>query len=372
MALAMRAGSEPRPNLEAVTTPALSAALQDEDHLWAFLTAPDTPYLERRAASVQGRKVFSVAPGRPGLGRLTSAIAELRAEALLSNLGVEVSPLDSRGRLGQPPDSRQGVMLLGHPWTVPAPALEYPLTWDEEARAPWPWQVQQSLMALFGQLLPHSTSAAEVWLSACMTLPWDTEDRAAQYLDATEGSSHWKSPAVLARWRAIALAPALPLAATRAAGAVARATRLWDVRASAAIGQVVTLDILRLSPHTPAREAAAYGLRELSRRWHDGSEETLPSPATAILVALKAAEDPKNGDAWKRLYVYGFSALEAMAAPPFPPDRRMDPAGKEPQARLDQLASWRRANESRLETDAAREGPRLDAARALLDAADAP
>ena len=37
MKLAEAARSMPRPDLRAVTTPALTAALEDDDHLWAFV-----------------------------------------------------------------------------------------------------------------------------------------------------------------------------------------------------------------------------------------------------------------------------------------------------------------------------------------------
>jgi hypothetical protein len=367
MKLAEAARSMPRPDLRAVTTPALTAALEDDDHLWAFVVAPATPYLVRRAAGVQGARVFSLAR----LGRLMAAIGELRAEERQSEWGLGMDPRASYPIHSKTARRAPGatVTVLGIPWTVPD-LRDAPLTWEEEAAAPWPWQVQQTLTDLFRGVLPDETFSrspgrVDAWFLACLSLPTSTDADALLFVEATQPPQQ-KSPAILARWRSIALAPGLPEAAEAVARNVGEATRRWDAPMSAAIGHVILLDILQSSPHAPARERAAYGVKDLSRRWHDGREEVLPPPATAILWLLEAAMDPKNGDASSRLYVYGLRALEAMPAPPFPPDRPIDAHGPEPAARLAELADWFRGNKPRLAAEAAREAPALAEARALL------
>jgi len=359
----------PRTDLAAVTTPALAAALQDPERLWAFLLAPETPYLERRAAGVQGRKSFPIAR----LDRLMSALGQLRTEERRSHWGLEAHPLAGVPFLPSPPAATGEVTVLGHPWRAPERLADYPLTWEEEAAAPWPWQVEVTLERLLDDLVPTGnvaghTSAAygEAWLAACLTLPWSTDEEALLFVEASRDSTHLKTPAILARWRSIALDARFPEAAARVAGELGEATRLWDAPESQSIGQVLTLDILERSPHVAARHNAAYGLHFLSQRVHEGKDVPMPPPASAILASLRAALDPRNGDVWTRLYVYGFGALGAMATPPFRANPTMDPNGPEPRARMNELAAWFRTNEPRLAAEAAREKPQLDEARALL------
>jgi len=250
--------------------------------------------------------------------------------------------------------------------------MDYPLTWEEESAAPWPWQVQRTLEQLFGLLVPHSADEAAAWLDACLALPWATDEEASQLVEASRASTHFKTARVMARWRAIALSPALPGAATQVAQDVGEATRLWDTPESRGIGLVITVDILKQSPHVEARRQAAYGLRALKTRFRAGKEEPLPPPIAAIWTALDMALDPRNGDEWTRLYVYGFSALEAMSDPPFAPDRRMDPHGPEPRAALERLSRWFRANRARLSAEAAGEARALGETRTMLDALERP
>jgi hypothetical protein len=52
------------------------------------------------------------------------------------------------------------------------------------------------------------------------------------------------------------------------------------------------------------------------------------------------SQDPTNGDPWTRLYVYGFSACEAMDHPPIQADRRMDPHSPKVEQQLSTLGNW--------------------------------
>ena len=111
----------------------------------------------------------------------------------------------------------------------------------------------------------------------------------------------------------------------------------------------------------------AYGLRSLARRSRGGKDERLEPPSTAILGALALSQAPEAGDPWKRLYVYGFSALEAMPSPPFVPDRTIAPSGPEAAARRNELASWFVENRARLEDESKRRKKTLDPARGALE-----
>ncbi len=362
------AASAPRPDLGAVKTPALAAALAEPEALWSLLTAPTTSYLERRAAAAQGRGVFPLAY----LPRLTAALAQLRAEAAQHEWGLAPHPQSARPAPSSAPPERGSrvASVLGRPWTVPEHLTDYPLTWEEEAAAPWPWQAQQALEQLFAALFPRTAAEARPWLEACVALPWSTDAEARMLVEASRGATHVKSTRVMARWRAIALTEKLPEASLAVAQAVGEATRLWDAPESQAIGEVLTVDMLTRSPHARAREHAAFGIKSLGRRWREGKERTLPPPSTAILTALRMANDPLLADAWTRLTAYGFGALEAMPSPPFVPDRRIDPSGPEVAARAAELASWTAANLPRLEAEATERNKVLDPARGALEAAE--
>ena len=204
------------------------------------------------------------------------------------------------------------------------------------------------------------------WLQACLTLPCRTDAQAIAFVEACQGSSHWKSAAVLKRWREIALDRRFPGAALRASQALGGAVRLWDDPDSAAMGQAVTLDILATSPHREARHQAAYGVKDLGMRWRHSGEVRLPEPTACIVRLLDLAQDSHAGDAWTRLYVYGFSACEAMREAPFKVDRRMSPSSPEVEARLKTLAHWYRSHRGELKARVAAEQPALLKARGLL------
>lgn len=366
--LALAVASAPRPALAPVSTPALTAALADPERAWALLTAPTTPYLERRALAYQWRPTFSLT----FLPRLTRALTQLRPEAAAHGWGLDAHP-DELAAVAPPAevDGSRVTSVFGVPWTVrqsPAGHRDYPLTWEEEAAAPWPWQVHHTLEELFRSLFPRTLAAERAWLEACETLPWASDDDAAILVETSLGAPHLKTPRVMALWHAVSVSAGHPRAAELVARSVGEAARAWDAPESQAIAEVIVVDLMASSNHA-AREHAAYGLRALARRSRAGREERLAPPSTAILAALTLSQDPAAGDPWKRLYVYGFSALEAMAAPPFVPDRTIAPAGPAATARADELARWYSANLARLQAESATRKKTLDPTRTALEQA---
>jgi len=366
---AMQKMKAPRPDLSKVSSPALSEAVKNAESLWKFMTAPDTPYTDRRAAALQGREVFPV----EWLPQLMAAIGELRKEAPQHHWGLRPHPhnnipyppnwLDAKLKKMSADQRRR--LILGHQWKLPQQASDYPLTWEEEAKAPWPWQVQQTLDDLFVFVRPNYRDEAKAkrWLKAAMQMPCTTDDEAKLFVEASRWSTHFKTMDVMARWRQIALCREFPGAAANAGVYVGEAIRLWDDSRSQAVGQVIVVDILKHSPHKEAKHRAAYGLRHFRERWragrYAGKVLRMPEPVTAIITASQMALDPKNGDEWTRLYVYAFSVCEALDSPPMKPDRDMDPESEKVGRALTKFASWFKANRRKLERRATRENAAL-------------
>ncbi|HQY65113.1 MAG TPA: hypothetical protein PK141_27155, partial [Polyangiaceae bacterium] len=369
----------PRPALDGVTTPAITAALREPERAWSLLTAPTTPYLERRALAYQWKSTFQL----DYLPRLTRALTQLRPEAAAHGWGLDPHPDPladplaaalARGRGGPTDaDGSRVTSVFGVPWTarrLPDGRRDYPLTWEEEAAAPWPWQVHRTLEELFTSLFPRSTGSSQLaaeraWLEACATLPWASDDDASILVEASLGARRVKTQLVMGLWHAISVSAAHPRAAVLVSRSVADAAYAWDAPESQVVAEVITVDVMA-SSNWAAREHAAYGLRRLARRSRGGVDEKLPPPSTAILAALVLSQDPAAGDSWKRLYVYGFSALEAMAAPPFVPDRTIAPSGPAAAARADELARWFVTNRASLEAESTARKKTLDPARRAL------
>ena len=371
--LAESAARAPRPALGAATPPR-TAALSDPERAWALLTAPSTPYLERRALAQQWSATFPLAL----LPRLTQALTRLRSESAAHGWGLDPHPDALSGPLAAlavpPPaevDGSRVTSVFGVPWTVrqrPAGLRDYPLTWEEEVAAPWPWQVHHTLEVLFQSLFPRTPASERAWLAACEALPWASDEDALILVEASLGAPRLKTPRVMAVWHAVSVSEGHPRAAELVARSVGEVARVWDAPESQAIAEVIAVDLMASSNHA-AREHAAFGLPALARRSRGGRDERLPPPSTAILAALARSQEPASGDPWKRLYVYGFSALEAMPSPPFVPDRTIAPTGPVAAARADELARWFSANRPRLEAESAERKKILDPMRASLEQA---
>jgi hypothetical protein len=365
------AAQDPRPNaedLKALHTHTIARALQSPEALWAFVIRPGPMYLERRAAASQSKGLVPVA----WLPRLWGAMGELRRERALHQFGLKPHPFSSAPwrALGSPfPIAPRSI--LGSPWTPPEQPVEFPLTPEEQEQAPWPWQVLEALQDVYGGLIPSTYQPlerrkADAYLAAVLTMPCGTDEEAGWLVEATQASSHYKTPAVMATLRNIAVNPGMPLAAAQVASTYADATRLWNDTQSWAIGAAGTLSILRTTPHREVRDNAAYGAQSLREMFVDGRERPRPLPSSVILEMSRRALDPATGSDWTRLYVYAFSVIEALDAPPFPAERRMDPSSPDVRRRLADFNRWYRANRADLQSLAASQKPALDEGERIL------
>lgn len=292
---------------------------------------PRVPYEKRMALAREAPSDLSL------LGRTVAAMSLLRREENLHQWGLLPAPLDSRPRLPVPHLSDKTRSILGHSWKCP----ERPVALDEK-QAPWPWQVEQALKVYLGRMAPHDPASAEVWLQACLKLPQRSDDECLAFVESCQSSSHWKNRAVLKRWREIALNRKFPQAGMRVASSFTDACRLWNAPESMTLGQEFTLEMLRKAPSENLRQQVAYGMKNLRENWDRnlGKGVRQPEPTACILESLKLSQDARRGDAWTRLYTYGFSACEAMDNPPIPVDRRMDPQSPLVARRLRELGIW--------------------------------
>jgi hypothetical protein len=133
-----------RPASATVTT-----ALTSEAAFWRLLTDPATPYLDRMMAAQYGAGATSV----ERLPTLWKAAAQLRSVPV----GVYPSPCyflrsaqygprdwaarrdRSRGSLGATVSAPQSLLIAGRTIALPVEAVDYPVTLDARASAPWLW-----------------------------------------------------------------------------------------------------------------------------------------------------------------------------------------------------------------------------------------
>ena len=316
-------GAEHRPYLNQIHSPELTQALTSPEAFWQFVTAPETAYSNRMGAAAQCVGVFPV----NWLPRLLAAQAELDKEQGLHAWALKPHPgnsaimprepsIDRFLRSGLPRERK----VLGHSWVVPDKSMPYPITWEDESSAPWPWQVQKALDQLYSTLCPNSPdelSRAPAWLEEALQLPWGTDEEAQTFVRVSRDSCHLKSMAVMARWRKIALDPSKPKAAWSVAAEFAQAVRLWGDPDSQMVGQVLLVDIIASSPHEAAKQQAATYVGD-RRDWSEKDGTPRPAlPITSILTVSRVATDPTWGDEWKRLYLYVTGVCRAL-------DGRMD------------------------------------------------
>lgn len=325
---------------------------------------PRNYYLERRAAALQSKGLIPVT----WLPKIWEAVGALRRERDVDHFGLKRHPLDSAMRLPVSPAPRR---ILGHQWTPPPQPIDFPLTPRERERAPWPWQTLEALNDLKSGLIastygPLERDKADAYLAAVLTMPCGSDEEAQRLVEAVQGSSHYKTPAIMATLRNIALNPRFALAPVHVGTTYADATRLWNDPQSWAIGAAGLLDMLRSSPHSEGRNTAAYTARSLREVWVDGRTQRRALPAAVILEMGRLALDPKTGGDWTRLYAYAFSVIEALDDPPFPAERGMDPKAPAVAQRLAEFALWFAQQRADLETLAAEQKPALDAAEELL------
>jgi hypothetical protein len=353
--------------LKAVNSARIDAALRSPDALWAFVTAPEPSYLERRAAAYQAKGVVPVT----WLPKIWAAIGELRREEREHGFGLKPHPLSSLAWTPSRAPARAVRQILGHSWTAPVQPLDYPLTPSEREEAPWLWQVREALRDLNAGLIPRTYAPleradADAYLSAVLAMPCGTDDEAQWLVEAAQGSSHYKTPAIMGALRNIATNPRLSIAAIHVGTTYADATRLWNDPRSWALGAAGLVDVLRNSPHVEARKTAAYSVRSLREAFVDGATRRQPLPAAVILELSRLALDPSAGDDWTRLYVYAFSVVEALDEPPFEVERGMAPLSPDVARRLSDFAGWLERNRRGLEDLAASQKPAIDEASAML------
>ena len=109
-------------------------------------------------------------------------------------------------------------------------------------------------------------------------MPCGTDEEAQWLFAAAQGSSHYKTPAIMAALRNIATNPRFPLAAVQVGSSYADATRLWNDPRAWDIGAAGVLDMLRHAPTGQARQNAAYSVRSL-REVVRGRQNAAPAAA---------------------------------------------------------------------------------------------
>ena len=211
-----------------------------------------------------------------------------------------------------------------------------------------------------------SAHKADAYLSAVLTMPCGTDDEAKLLLEASHGTSHYKTPAIMAAWRNMALNPQFPIAAIQVGASYADATRLWNDPRSWAIGAAGMAEILRDTPHPQARHSVGAWARSLREVFVDGHDRRRPLPAAVILEMSRLALDYRVEDQWTRLYVYAFSVIEALDEPPFPAARNMEPSSPDVARRLGEFGDWFAQHRRELEDLAAAQKPAIDEAAARL------
>lgn len=360
--------SAARPPLYEIHSEALSAALKHPESLLDFITDPKTKYSDRRAAALQGAKLIPVRL-MPTVMRECEEVGRL-GQAGWWNMGR--NPLDALYRPVR--ELKKGeVNVAGHVWKAPAEQLPYPRNWEEEAAAPWPWQVEQSLRDLFGYMAPKflndGPDACREWLDVAMTMPWGTDEEAVRFVAAAQEVTHFKTPAVMSRFRRIVADPAKPNAAARVLSYLGETVNLWrDDRA-----QGLAQNIFLAAMERPEPKATLFynpRLGDLRTQWLGNREyKALPVPASTVVAFAKLAMDPANGDEWTRLNCFAFPVREACDGKPFDIRSGARPGSPEAGAMFRQFADWFEKNRADLEAAARGETPELAKLRAESDAA---
>lgn len=391
--------NNPPENLTTYKSIALTRALKDPKTAWEFIISPDTSYLDRRAAAIQARPLFQRAGDfLDWLSRLHSAFADLRKVQWL--WGIRMHPDSAamrndeqlRATLKGIPENERTRRTLGHLWRIPAEPIDFPLTWKEESRAPWPWQVQKALNDLyfgFGPQHEVGPKPEEQWIEKMLKLPTRTDVGATQFVNLTS-RSEVRNLAVLARWRRFTLDPRYPRTAVQIAVGI---SPRWFEPQSNLIARLINLDIITLSPHKEARSEAMYRIREL-RETSDGPPSynriLVPVPFASVLAAGKRALDPADDDGFNRLHrifaicgvlddrpmatsgqrVGPFIAGRAWHKPPLVPKGGISPGSPEVAIGLKVFEDWFKAHRVELEAAAGKEAPELDKARQLLEGSE--
>ena len=402
----------PRPDFAAVTSPTLERALKTPDSFWEFVTSPEPPYMERMAAvrrmqtrdfNAQAQQIYPV----ERLPQLMAAIGELnRARRQFEpgkEWGLKPHPLSSRSQFldesTKSPVAGTEFILVGHAWSVPAQSSDYPITFEEESRAPWPWQLNQLLNELLRAIQPYASAVApeaglpfepsmvvlepteaeingwrasieraRAYHRAALQMPVKSDEEAVLFVEATAETNH-RPLEVIARWRRLALDARFAESATRIARTVGSGQGVWADARSRAVAQAITIDILSRSPHLKARQEAAMSLRELRQEQERRREKiALPVPYATVLVASQQALDARNGDEWTRLYCYVRGVCQIVDNPPFDSQSiNVTPESAEIHRRLEVFERWFAQNKEQFQIQARADAQEIEAARAAME-----
>ena len=368
--------SDPRGNFSQYSFKSVDEALKDPETFWKFITAPETPYIERRAAATQAMKAlpFSEVPAK-WIPRLYAAQDELEKAAqiyfgLVPPRCWSVAYFGGRGL-------EKERMVLGHSWTPPDAETPYPLTFDEELTAPWPWQVNEALKDLSSAIYKEldNPGRREELLSGVMALPITTDEEARLFVRISHYySMHHKTLAVMARWHAIGADPGKPKAASMVAREVGNDMRMRamyaDPEESRRIGDVIIIDILKASKDREVVFNAANSYHDLHfvQEYEKREGKAVPASPTAIKLITEAVLDPQMGDDWSRVYYYSLFLPDLLADAPFTYAEIKEHVHETGDLTKDlqKIQAWYDAHEDELAKAALAEEPGLNKLRALL------
>ena len=265
--------------LDEYKSEALTTALADPDQLWAYVTAPDTPWKDRHAAAMKGGRVFPV--GR--LPNLLAARRALRREQEIHGWGMTQHPLSCapmwwpRNRASMKALKFDPVRdVLGHKWKVSRNLYEYPLTDAELVDAPWPWHVEHALNSLLGSAAPsHRGNSDETWdafgkrchrwYEQCMKLPINDAEEMASFIEASKLPVHFMPMDVLAHWYKLALDPSADQWYTIAMAMQSRVISPRNSPNNAAAARVFFEDILKHNPKAAHNAQISLWIRLLQK-----------------------------------------------------------------------------------------------------------
>ena len=340
-------------------------------HSWK-LPEEKTPYIERRTAATRAMTVlpFSKVPVK-WIPRLLKAQDELEVPARIYFGLVPprcwALPMILKGTPGKEQT------ILGHSWTPPKEGTPYPLTFDEELQAPWPWQVQEALKdassSIYREL--EKPGRTEELLKGVMALPVSTDDEARLFVKITNYfSMHHKTVDVMARWYKFAMDPQKPKTAAMVATEIGQAARLWDDPQSRSIGDVILIDLIRTTTDDDILWKAVYsylGLHNVEIYDKNHGKKVVNSP-TAIKLITEKVLDPASGDEWSRVYYFALVLAELLDDPPITYAGIKDHVHEDGQLKTDLQAvqSWYSTHKAELEKASAQEEPALNRIRALL------
>ncbi len=272
-------------------------ALRTPERLWHFVTAPETAWADRMVAAERGGLPMSFLP------RYAAADRELGAEEAVHGWNMDRFVPRNSQMFYVPRAPFRGAharTILGHEWTVPDEVFDEPLTFDEKAAAPWPWQVRKAI-AVLGLKFFDLARADEFW-DVVMKLPRSSVDDAEYFYRLTERFATLArrvDPRVIAAWREIglrqgdfvALRPELSQAfvaigMTKAGGQYRYGEVMMDDWAEAWTGS----DIPLLARHLRAISAPPIAVEVLARRIDELAAEDVRTRGTAARDFLEAVD----------------------------------------------------------------------------------